>query len=74
LVRGVGSDFGRIAAGLLAFFHLAGVGGVVVTAQSYPEMWGTANALGAMAIHGVLGLGFVAVLVVHRRLGAAAGL
>lgn len=65
LWMGVGTLMGRAVAGLLAIFHLIGAAGIALTAQSYPQMWDTANTIGALSIHGVLGLGFVGVFVLH---------
>ncbi len=64
-VLGVASQAGRWMAGVLAFFHLVGVAGVFVTNASFPGFLSQTNAIGALVIHGLLGLGFVVVVLRH---------
>ena len=71
-VAGVASTAGRAVAAILALFHLLGVLGVVLTAMEHAGFAGTTNAQGAVVIHGVLGLGFLVVALLHGRLRASA--
>jgi len=69
-ILGVASQAGRWMAGVLAFFHLVGVAGVFVTNASFPGFLSQTNTIGALVIHGVLGLGFVAVVLWHGSIRA----
>ena len=62
---GVGSQMGRMVAGVLAAFHLIGVAGVFITASAYPGFLSQTHAQGALAIHLILGLGFALVFARH---------
>ena len=70
-VAGVASSAGRAVAAILALFHLVGVLGVALTAMEHAGFAGTTNAQGAVLIHGVLGIGFLVVAVLHGRMRAA---
>ena len=65
LIFGVASQAGRWIAGVLAVFHLVGVAGIFVTNASFPGFLSQTNTTGALVIHGVLGLGFVLVVLRH---------
>lgn len=69
-VAGVASSAGRAVAAVLALFHLLGVIGVALTAMEHAGFAGTTNAQGAVLIHGVLGIGFLLVAVLHGRMRA----
>jgi len=63
---GVQSAAGRLVAGVLAIFHTMGCIGIFLTAQSNPEILSASFAIGALAIHGVLALGFISLTLTLR--------
>lgn len=65
---GVRSETGRVAAIVLAAFHLVGVLGVLLTGLDAPGFLATLNAQGALGIHALLGLGFLLVAVRRRAM------
>lgn len=67
---GVATPAGRVIAAVLAAFHAIGVAGMFLTNAAFPGFLGETYAIGALAIHGVLALGFIVVAADHSRIAA----
>lgn len=63
---GVQSVTGWLVAGVLMLFHALGCVGVFMTNAAHPGLLGSGFAQGALAIHGVLAVGFLIVFMTLR--------